>query len=99
MGAVNDHTCPPAKVIDDPDGASITRVYPTRSVCGMPQVFDKPRAPDHTTRVNWNARFGGFFWDFLDGNTLLGMSHDPQSGVAQRMERLSFKTRRRALPD
>ena len=44
-----DHTCdrkgPPAKVIDDPDGESITRIYPTCSACGVPQVFtDEERA-------------------------------------------------------
>jgi hypothetical protein len=41
--SADSHVCdrkgPPAKVIDDPDGESITRIYPTCSVCGKPQVF------------------------------------------------------------
>ena len=45
---VRDHTCdrkgPPAKVIDDPDGESITRIFPTCSVCGVPQMFREPQA-------------------------------------------------------
>ena len=42
------HTCdrkgPPAKVIDESCDKPITRIYPTRSVCGVPQVFAKTRA-------------------------------------------------------
>ena len=44
------HTCdrkgPPAKVIDESGDEPITCIYPTCSVCGVPQVFDKPRATD-----------------------------------------------------
>jgi hypothetical protein len=35
----------PAKVVAESDGAAITRIYPTCSTCGKPQVFDsRPRA-------------------------------------------------------
>jgi hypothetical protein len=41
---VNEHTCdrkgPPAKVVDESGDEPITCIYPTCSVCGMPQVFD-----------------------------------------------------------
>jgi len=42
---VSDHTCdrkgPPAKVIDESGDEPITRIYPTCSMCGKPQVFEK----------------------------------------------------------
>ena len=41
---MSDHTCdrkgPPAKVIDESGDEPITSIYPTCSVCGVPQVFD-----------------------------------------------------------
>jgi len=41
---MSDHTCdrkgPPAKVIDESGDEPITCIYPTCSVCGVPQVFD-----------------------------------------------------------
>ena len=47
---MSDHTCnrkgPPAKVIDESGAEPITGIYPTCSVCGVPQVFDKPRVTD-----------------------------------------------------
>ena len=40
---MSDHTCdrkgPPAKVIDESGDEPITCIYPTCSVCGVPQVF------------------------------------------------------------
>ena len=43
---VDRHTCDrkgaPAKVIDESGDEPITCIYPTRSVCGVPQVFAKP---------------------------------------------------------
>jgi hypothetical protein len=42
---VSDHTCdrkgPPAKVIDESYDPPITCIYPTCSVCGVPQVFSR----------------------------------------------------------
>jgi hypothetical protein len=39
------HTCdrkgPPEKVIDESGDEPITRIYPTCSVCGVPQVFER----------------------------------------------------------
>jgi cation diffusion facilitator CzcD-associated flavoprotein CzcO len=41
---MRDHTCdrkgPPAKVIDESGDEATTYIYPTCSVCGVPQVFD-----------------------------------------------------------
>jgi hypothetical protein len=42
---VSEHTCDrkglPAQVIDESGDEPITHIYPTCSVCGKPQVFEK----------------------------------------------------------
>ena len=56
---MRDHTCDrkrkTAKVIDDPDGdQEITRIFPTCSFCGVPQVFE--HGPNHVALASLHGR-------------------------------------------
>jgi len=92
-GLVLDHTCnrkgPPEKLIDESGDEPITRIYPTCSVCGVPQVFDVDSRADQLI-ANLQALS-------LESRELIARLVELLASVAQRTEIEDVRRRLRAV--